>query len=111
MSFEPAPGIYGGAKSLEAYLRYAGVETLRELEEEQLTLDLGAVFTSSSTRTAKSRRTNCSHRQPSGEETRRVWSAMMIAPTLEVCDALLRGETVPIERLDPDWVRRFGIKS
>ena len=36
---------------------------------------------------------------------------MMLAPTLEVCVALLRGESVPIERLDAEWVKRFGLKS
>jgi hypothetical protein len=41
----------------------------------------------------------------------RIWRAMMLAPTLEVCGALLCGETVPVERLDPDWVKRFGVKS
>jgi hypothetical protein len=35
---EPAPGICGGEKSLEAYLRYMGVESLEELEQEQLCL-------------------------------------------------------------------------
>jgi hypothetical protein len=35
---EPAAGIYGGAKSVEAYLLFMGVESLEELEEEQLTL-------------------------------------------------------------------------
>lgn len=33
---------------------------------------------------------------------------MMLAPSLEVCEALLRGQTVPVERLDPVWVKRFG---
>jgi hypothetical protein len=60
VSFEPAPGIYGGAKNLEAYLAFMGVETLAELEQEQLTLDLGAAFTSSSTSAAKSSSTSCS---------------------------------------------------
>jgi hypothetical protein len=50
-------------------------------------------------------------RQRAAEETRRLWKAMMLAPTLEVCEALLRGEVVPVERLDPDWVKRFGIKQ
>jgi hypothetical protein len=40
-----------------------------------------------------------------------IWRAMMLAPTLEVCEALLRGERVPIGRLDRDWVKRFGVKS
>jgi hypothetical protein len=38
----------------------------------------------------------------------RIWRAIMLAPSLEVCRALLRGETVPLERLDPEWVKRFG---
>jgi hypothetical protein len=49
--------------------------------------------------------------QLSAGETRRAWRAMMLAPTLEVCEALLRGEMVPIDRLDPEWVERFGVKS
>ena len=36
MSGELAPGICGGEKSLEGYLRYMGVQSLEELEEEQL---------------------------------------------------------------------------
>jgi hypothetical protein len=38
VTVELAPGICGGEKSLEAYLRYMGVESLEELEEEQLCL-------------------------------------------------------------------------
>ena len=49
--------------------------------------------------------------QRSAEETRRLWRAMMLAPTLEVCEALLRGEKVPTSKLDPEWVERFGVKS
>jgi hypothetical protein len=49
-------------------------------------------------------------RQLSAEETRRVWRAMMLARTLELCEALLCGEMVPTEKLDADWVRRFGVK-
>lgn len=45
---------------------------------------------------------------PSAEETVRIWKAMMLAPSLVVCEALLRGQTVPTERLDPNWVERFG---
>jgi hypothetical protein len=48
---------------------------------------------------------------PLAEETRRIWRAMMLAPTLEVCEALLRGEAVPVKRFAPDWVKRFGVKS
>jgi hypothetical protein len=36
--FEPAAGIYGGAKSVEAYLLFMGVDSLEELEQEQLCL-------------------------------------------------------------------------
>ena len=36
------------------------------------------------------------------------WVAMMLAPSLEVCEALLRGESVPVDRLDQEWVERLG---
>jgi hypothetical protein len=39
------------------------------------------------------------------------WKALMLSPTIEICEALLDGESVPIDRLDPDWVRRFGLKA
>ncbi len=42
------------------------------------------------------------------DELNRVWRAMMLANDLETCEALIRGETVPIDRLDPDWIARFG---
>jgi hypothetical protein len=35
---------------------------------------------------------------------------MMLSPSIEVCEALLRGESVPVSRLDPLWVQRFGLK-
>jgi hypothetical protein len=44
----------------------------------------------------------------SEEEVRNCWKAMMLADSLEVCEALLRGESVPVERLRPEWVKRFG---
>jgi hypothetical protein len=34
--------------------------------------------------------------------------AVRLAPTLEVCEALCRGERVPISRLDPEWVKAYG---
>jgi hypothetical protein len=40
----------------------------------------------------------------------RIWRAMMVAPTLEICMALLEGQAVPQERLDPVWLERFGLK-
>ncbi len=38
----------------------------------------------------------------------RLWRALMLAPTYEVFDALMSGESVPIESLDPVWVERLG---
>ena len=42
--------------------------------------------------------------------TQRIWRAIMLSPTLEVCNALLRNEQVPLNQLDPVWVERFGLK-
>ncbi len=42
------------------------------------------------------------------DELNRIWRAMMLAPRVEICDALLRGESVPVDRLDPEWAARFG---
>lgn len=39
-----------------------------------------------------------------------VWKAWMLATSEEVLRALLRGEDVPLEKLDPEWVDRFGRK-
>lgn len=44
------------------------------------------------------------------ELVRDTWLAMMLAPNLEICVALLNGEDVPVEKLDQEWVRRFGLK-
>ena len=41
----------------------------------------------------------------------RVWRAVMLSPRVEVCEALLRGESVPLDRLDADWARRFEKRS
>jgi hypothetical protein len=43
----------------------------------------------------------------SAEETRQLWIAMMVAPSVEICEALLLGESVPREKLDPVWVARL----
>lgn len=40
---------------------------------------------------------------------RRLARAVLLAPTLEVCEALLLGEPVPRSRLDPLWARRYGL--
>jgi hypothetical protein len=45
---------------------------------------------------------------PSDEEASRGWRALMLAPTLEICRALLRGESVPVDKLRAEWVARFG---
>ena len=37
--------------------------------------------------------------------------AMMLAPTLAVYEALMRGESVPEEKLDPNGVQRLGRKK
>jgi hypothetical protein len=37
-----------------------------------------------------------------------LYRAVMLAPTLEVCESLLRDERVPLSRLDPVWVRKLG---
>ena len=41
----------------------------------------------------------------------RLGRAVMLAPNIAICEALLRGEHVPISRLDPDWVRRYGLRE
>jgi hypothetical protein len=43
------------------------------------------------------------------EAANRAWRAMMLAPSLEICAALLRGESV--DRLDAEWVARFGLRK
>ena len=49
------------------------------------------------------------------EELARIWRAIMLAPGdrsgLEICRALLDGEAVPLGRLDPEWVARFGRRA
>ena len=44
-------------------------------------------------------------------ELARVHRAIMLAPTIEICEALLRGERVPITLLDPVWVAKFGLRE
>jgi hypothetical protein len=40
----------------------------------------------------------------------RVFKALMLAPTLEIGEALLRGERVPLNKLRLAWVKRFGLR-
>jgi hypothetical protein len=42
---------------------------------------------------------------------RRVYRAIMVSPTLTVCRELLNGENVPLSRLDPVAVRRYGLRA
>jgi hypothetical protein len=39
--------------------------------------------------------------------SRRVWRALVVASDLETCEALLRGEAVPVDRLDAEGLARF----
>jgi hypothetical protein len=50
-------------------------------------------------------------RDPERREFRRFWKALMLATDVETLEALLLGESVPIDRLDPEWVVRFGWRS
>jgi hypothetical protein len=36
--------------------------------------------------------------------------AIHLAPTIEICEALLRGEAVPASKLDPDAVQRYDLR-
>ena len=41
-------------------------------------------------------------------DTGRIWKALVLSPTLDVCKALLAGESVPVERLDEAAAKRLG---
>lgn len=43
------------------------------------------------------------------DETAFLARCIMLAPTLDLCERLLRGERVPRERLDQEWLRRYGL--
>jgi hypothetical protein len=40
----------------------------------------------------------------------RLERAFLLAPRIEIAEALLRGERVPLARLDGEWVARYGLK-
>ena len=40
-----------------------------------------------------------------------IYKAVMLAPTLPTCEALLRNEPVPVSALDPTWAKRFGLNA
>jgi hypothetical protein len=44
-------------------------------------------------------------------DSARVWRIFLLAPSIAIAEALLRGERVPVSRLDPVWVRRFGLRQ
>lgn len=51
------------------------------------------------------------YEQRTNDETDRIWKAMMLAPTIYLCEALLNGEAVPASQLDPVWLERFGMRQ
>jgi hypothetical protein len=48
---------------------------------------------------------------PGWEASRRMWKILMLSPTLEIFDALIRDEPVPLSRLDAQWAHRFGLRT
>jgi hypothetical protein len=49
-------------------------------------------------------------RLPVDPDAPRLFKAFMLAPRLEICEALLAGERVPWWRLDFDEARRFKLR-
>lgn len=45
------------------------------------------------------------------DELSRLWRAVMLSPSIEILEALLRGEHVPLNRLDQAWVKRYGLRD
>jgi hypothetical protein len=43
-------------------------------------------------------------------DANRLTRAILLSPSIDVCESLLRGEHVPLERLDIVWVRRYGLE-
>jgi hypothetical protein len=50
-------------------------------------------------------------REPERRQWRRFWKALMLAKDAETLEALLDGESVPLDRLDEEWVARFGRRA
>lgn len=46
--------------------------------------------------------------EPERRELQRFWRALMLAKDVSTFEALLDGEKVPVDRLDPEWMTRFG---
>ena len=52
---------------------------------------------------------NAVHDSDRNADEGRMWlKALRLAPSLDVFEALLRGESVPRSRLDPDWAKAYG---
>lgn len=49
------------------------------------------------------------HRAARDNAYRALWRAVVLAPNIETCEALLRGQHVPRATLDPIWRKRFGL--
>lgn len=49
-------------------------------------------------------------RDPDRHYFRRLWKALMLARDVETLEALLKDESVPVDRLDSEWVARFGMR-
>jgi hypothetical protein len=48
----------------------------------------------------------------SDEAASRAWKAMALSGgDIDVCCALLRGESVPVDRLDQEQLARYGLKQ
>jgi hypothetical protein len=43
-------------------------------------------------------------------DTHALWKAIALSPTPEILHALLDGQNVPVDKLDPAAVQRFGLK-
>lgn len=45
------------------------------------------------------------------ERGRRLIKVIRLAPDIETAEALLRGQRVPLSRLDPVWAERYGVRN
>lgn len=41
----------------------------------------------------------------------RFWAALVLSTSVETCQALLRGDRVPVARIAPDWRRRLDLQG
>lgn len=52
---------------------------------------------------------NRRRQSPEYAENARIYRALMLAPTIEIGEAILRGERVPLSRLNSDAARAYGL--